>query len=138
MRFALETDYAVRIIAFLADNAQAENQLMGAAAIGEAACIPKPTALKVLRQLKDSGFIHSSIGVNGGYRLARQPKDITLMQVIEAMEGKLEISRCLSGNYECSRTGKNHSSCKFHRLFDSINEKLVSELSKVTFEGKNL
>ena len=138
MRFALETDYAVRIIAVLADNAQAENKLMGAATIGEATCIPKPTALKVLRQLKDSGFIHSSIGVNGGYRLARQPNDITLMQVIEAMEGKLEISRCLSDNYECSRTGKNHTSCKFHCLFDNINQKLVTELSCITFEGKNL
>lgn len=138
MRFALETDYAVRMIAVLADNAQNRNESMGAAAIGEAACIPKPTALKVLRLLKDKGLIHSSIGVNGGYRLAKKPEDITLVQVIEALEGKLEISRCLSDSYTCSRTGENHSECKFHRLYKSINEKLIAELSNVTFEGKNL
>ena len=138
MHFALETDYAVRMIAVLADNAQSKNESMGAAVIGEAACIPKPTALKVLRLLKDKGLIHSSIGVNGGYRLAKKPEDITLIQVIEALEGKLEISRCLSDSYTCSRTGKNYSECKFHKLYKDINKKLISELSNVTFEGKNL
>lgn len=140
MHFALETDYAVRIIAVLADSAKAhnKNESMGAAAIGEAACIPKPTALKVLRQLKDKGLIHSNIGVNGGYRLARSPESITLVEVIEALEGKLEISRCLSDSYDCSRTGKSHGECKFHRIYKDINEKLISQLSNVTFEGKNL
>ena len=137
MHFALETDYAVRMIAVLADN-HGENGCMGAAALGEAACIPKPTALKVLRTLKDKGLIHSTIGVNGGYRLAREPKEITLADVIEAMEGKIEISRCLSDCYECSRTGKNHGSCKFHCAFESINEKFLTELEGITFGGKNL
>ena len=138
MHFALETDYAVRMIAVLADNHGSDDSCMGAAALGEAACIPKPTALKVLRTLKDKGLVHSTIGVNGGYRLARDPKDITLADVIEALEGKIEISRCLSDCYECSRTGKNHDVCKFHRLFESINKNLLSELSDITFEGKNL
>ena len=138
MHFALETDYAVRMIAVLADSIGTGNESMGAAAIGEAACIPKPTALKVLRLLKDKGLIHSTIGVNGGYRLAKSPEKITLASVIEAIEGKIEISRCLSDVYDCSRTGKDHCICKFHNLFRSINEKLVSELSNVTFEGKNL
>ena len=138
MHFALETDYAVRMIAVLADGATDGVESMGAAAIGEAACIPKPTALKVLRMLKDKGLIHSTIGVNGGYRLAKKPCEITLASVIEAIEGKLEISRCLSDVYDCSRTGKEHCTCKFHNLYKSINEKLVNELSRVTFEGKNL
>ena len=138
MHFALETDYAVRMIAVLADNSTNGNESMGAAAIGEAACIPKPTALKVLRMLKDKGLIHSTIGVNGGYRLAKAPGEITLANVIEAIEGKLEISRCLSDVYDCSRTGKDHCACKFHNLYKSINEKLISELSGVTFEGKKL
>ncbi len=138
MHFALETDYAVRMIAVLADSTQSGTVSMGAAAIGEAACVPKPTTLKVLRLLKDKGIIHSTIGVNGGYRLAKQPGEITLASVIEAMEGKVEISRCLSDTYDCSRTGKDHGDCKFHRLYRSINEKLTAELSNVTFEGKNL
>ena len=138
MHFALETDYAVRMIAVLADSMQSGTESMGAAALGEAACIPKPTALKVLRMLKDKGIIHSTIGSNGGYRLARSPGDITLAQVIEALEGKIEISRCLSASYECSRTGSDHDGCKFHRLFRGMNDKLRAELDNVTFEGKNL
>ncbi|MBE6704086.1 MAG: Rrf2 family transcriptional regulator [Ruminococcaceae bacterium] len=138
MHFALETDYAVRMIAVLADNTEDGNESMGAAAIGEAACIPKPTALKVLRMLKDKGLIHSTIGVNGGYRLAKAPGEITLASVIEAIEGRIEISRCLSDTYDCSRTGRDHCVCKFHNLYKGINERLVTELSRVTFEGKNL
>ena len=138
MHFALETDYAVRMVAILADATLDGVRSMGAAALAEAACIPKPTALKVLRLLKDKGIIHSSIGVNGGYYLAREPKDITLADVLEALEGKIEISRCLCESYDCSRTGADHESCKFHRLFRSINDKLLDELSVVTFEGRNL
>ena len=138
MHFALETDYAVRMIAVLADSTQGGTESMGAAALGEAACIPKPTALKVLRMLKDKGIIHSTVGASGGYRLARAPGEITLAQVIEALEGRIEISRCLSDSYECSRTGSEHEGCKFHRLFREMNDKLRAELDNVTFEGKNL
>lgn len=138
MHFALETDYAIRLVAVLADGLQDGIESMGAAALGEAACIPKPTALKVLRQLKDRGIVQSTLGAGGGYRLARSPSEITLIQVIEALEGSLEISRCLSDCYECSRTGTEHACCKFHRLFEALNDGLRTELSRITFEGKNL
>lgn len=138
MHFALETDYAVRMVAVLSDSMQNGMTNLGAAAIGEAACVPKPTALKVLRMLKDKGLINSTIGANGGYSLAKAPYEITLAEVIEAIEGKLEISRCLSDNYNCSRTGIQHNGCKFHRLYKDINASLVEQFSKVTFEGKNL
>ena len=137
MHFALETDYAVRMIAVLADSTRNGVDSLGAASLGEAACIPKPTALKVLRQLKDRGLVHSTMGVNGGYRLARHPSDISLADVITAIEGKIEISRCLDDSYNCSRTGYSHGGCKFHNLFSGINDRLISELSKVSFDGKN-
>lgn len=138
MHFALETDYAVRMIAVLADGTQRGTDSMGASALAQAACIPKPTALKVLRLLKDKGIIHSTVGVNGGYRLARAPGEITLADVIQALEGKIEISRCLDDSYECSRTGKAHGGCKFHKLFCKVNSRILEELSNVTFEGENL
>ena len=138
MHFALETDYAVRLVAVLADSVQSGVESMDAASLGEAACIPKPTALKVLRRLKDRGIIQSTLGASGGYRLARNPSEITLIQVIEALEGTLEISRCISDCYECSRTGTEHDCCKFHRLFETLNKSLRAELGKINFEGKNL
>lgn len=133
MHFALETDYAVRMIAALSENSD-KKEALGAAEIGEAACVPKPTALKVLRILKDRKLIRSTIGKNGGYTLAKPPCEITLLEVIEALEGKVEISRCLCEDYECSRTGHEHDTCRFHNLYKGINARLCGELSEITFE----
>ncbi len=133
MHFALETDYAVRMIAVLSENSD-KKEALGAAEIGEAACVPKPTALKVLRMLKDRKIIRSTIGKNGGYMLAKPPYAITLLEVIEALEGKIEISRCLCSDYECSRTGFAHDSCKYHNFYKAVNAQLCDELSKITFQ----
>lgn len=133
MRLSQETDYAVRMVVVLAGAHAQGADAMGASAIGEQACIPRPTALKVLRMLKDSGIVRSTMGAGGGYRLARDPESIDLRQVIEAIEGKIEISRCLCPEYECSRTGKKHERCRFHKVYKRLNDKLVGELEKVTF-----
>ncbi len=137
MRFALETDYAVRMIAALADSSAGGVASLGASALGEIACVPRPTALKVLRQLKNCGILNSTKGVAGGYRLSREPSEITLAQVIEAIEGKIEISRCLSCDYVCSRTGKEHEGCRFHKIYKGLNEQLKNELSKINFLSEN-
>ncbi len=137
MHFALETDYAVRMISVLSEKSADKPVSLGAAAISEEACVPKPTALKVLRLLKDNGIIRSTIGKSGGYRLARHPSEITLLEVLEAMEGKLQLSRCLSEDYDCSRTGTEHECCRFHRLYKKLNTELCSELSKITFANKD-
>lgn len=138
MHFALETDYAVRMVAVLADAAQNGVESMSASAIGNAACVPKPTALKVLRQLKIKGILCSGIGVNGGYRLSLAQNKISVADVIEAVEGKFKISRCIDSDYVCSRTGYAHEKCKFHKIFVEINSKLYGELLNVTFEGNNI
>lgn len=137
MHFALETDYAVRMIAALADKCADENVSLGAATLGEIACVPRPTALKVLRQLKKSGLVLSIKGASGGYRLSREPDQITLIQVIEAIEGKIQISRCLSCDYVCSKTGKEHETCRFHKIYKGLNEQLTRELSKINFSSEN-
>ncbi len=137
MHFALETDYAVRMIAALADKCADENVSLGAAALGEIACVPRPTALKVLRQLRKCDLVQSTKGATGGYRLSRDPEKITLAQVIEAIEGKIQISRCLSCDYVCSKTGTEHETCRFHKIYKGLNEQLTSELSKINFLSKN-
>lgn len=137
MHFALETDYAVRMVAALAENCAEGVTSLGASALGEIACVPKPTALKVLRQLKKCGLVQSIKGATGGYRLSREPEEITLAQVIEAIEGRIEISRCLSCDYVCSKTGKEHEACRFHKIYKGLNEQLKNELSKINFLSKN-
>ncbi len=133
MHLALETDYAVRMVSVLCDKHRDGITSLGAAVLCTEACVHKPTALKVLRSLKDKGILHSVLGAGGGYSLAKAPESISLLDVIEAMEGKIQLSRCLSPEYDCSKTGKEHCECNFHRFYKEVNDRLCAELSAFRF-----
>lgn len=124
------------MVAVLAEKSSEGVMLLGASAISEVACVPKPTALKILRILKDKGLLRSVPGASGGYSLARKPRDISFLDVIEALEGKLEISRCLCEDYDCSRNGKNHTICRFHRIFKKTNLLICKEFANINFGQK--
>lgn len=90
MHLTLEADYAVRIV----DKLAIENKKIDAHTISEQTNVPLRFALKILRKLVASGAVKSYKGAHGGYMIAKDPKDITLREVIEAVEGPFMISRC--------------------------------------------
>ena len=67
-------------------------------------------------------------GAKGGYTLAREPGEITLRQVIEAVEGPYVINRCLTEEYTCC-----HTACRFHKIYEDISAQVRSLLDQVTF-----
>ncbi len=75
-------------------------------------------------------IVRSYKGATGGYELAKNPKDITLLEVIETVEGTYVFSRCLRDD-NCLRVGRNH--CKFGRAFSGITQDVRSRLGKVNF-----
>ena len=125
MHITLEADYAVRIVEQLAVN----NKRMDAKLISEKAKVPKRFCLKILRKLVSEGIVKSYRGTNGGYILSKEPSQITLGSVIEAVEGKYFISRCLSGEYECDQV-----CCKFHKIYDEISSLVRDKLNSFTFD----
>jgi Rrf2 family protein len=66
-----------------------------AATISEAGGIPLPFLTKVISGLVTAGLVVTSRGMGGGTALARSPDEITLLQVIEAMDGPIRLSQCL-------------------------------------------
>ncbi len=65
--------------------------------------LPLPTVSKILKAMARTGLLTSHRGVKGGYSLARDPKGITLADVIEALEGPIAITECLDeATEECS------------------------------------
>lgn len=56
--------------------------------------IPQPTASKVLKRLARGGVAESQRGAHGGYRLARRPEEITLAEILTAIEGPIAVSEC--------------------------------------------
>lgn len=131
MRITQEADYALRISYLLAKR----REIVGAGSIAEGIGITESFALKILRKLSASGLVRSKKGVNGGYELSISPKEISMRQVIEAIDGPVEISRCLSEDYVCSRMGDCKGDCAFHMIFDKINLMLTNKLDGVKLDA---
>jgi len=85
-----------------------------------------------LRKLVAGGLVRSFKGIQGGYELAKEPKEISLNDVIETVEGPFAISRCLCGEYICTRT--NGQPCQFRNVYADISEEVVKRLSSYTFD----
>ena len=121
MHINLESDYAVRIVHYLtrteremtSTRRRKTDMAKGAApaeaprptdaqTISDATCVSLRFTLKIMRKLVAAGLVRSYKGARGGYVLARTPSQITLRQVIEAVEGPYRFSRCVDGEYDCS------------------------------------
>ena len=104
MKLSRSTEYAFAALRFIALGRRSRPVL--AAAIAKEHHIPRDYLLKVLNSLVRAGILSSTRGPQGGYRLARASKAITMLEVIEAVEGPLSepVSfACLSGQDAFSR-----------------------------------
>lgn len=129
MKFNQATDYAFRAVYFLAG--LPKGQLVEAKVIAETEKIPMRFLLKILRSLAAAGIVASYRGASGGYTLAREPGEITMKDVVEAVEGPIVLNRCLIDPAECN---KNHSAhCPMHQALFSIRQTLNQELAKFNF-----
>ena len=129
MRITLESDYALRILTALADR----DDLLMAGSIAEETSVPPRFALKILHKLVGGDFVSSYKGKNGGYKLKKDPQDITLRSVIELIDGPIVIARCLGDGEECS-LNKDKSACIYHHIFDTISIDVARKLSKITIK----
>ena len=93
MLFTRKTDYALVALAGLAHEDAAP---ASARDLAEQFHLPLPVLRNILKLLTMHGLLISTRGPNGGYRLAREPRKITLRQVIEVIEGPL-VDRELEG-----------------------------------------
>lgn len=127
MRITQEADYAIRICAELAKT----KDVVGAPSLSEKLCIPSRFASKILRKLMLAGLVKSLRGVGGGFALAQKPCDISLRNIIEAIDGTIAIRHCLLSEHICSYK-KNKSKCRFHLVFEELNSIIVSRLEMLT------
>ena len=107
MHMTLEADYAVRIVEFLAE----QGCKTDAHTIAEQTRVPLRFALKILRTLVSQDIIVSYKGAKGGYQLAHPAEEITLRQVIEAVEGPYVLNRCQHDEYTCGHTAAGFIMC---------------------------
>ncbi len=136
MRITQEADYALRMVSLLTkSNAVITDETISntlcASAMAETVAVPVGFANKILRKLSLAGVVKSMRGITGGYYLLRDPKELTVKEVIEVIDGPIEISKCLSENCECLNN-PNKDCCRFHNVFGVLNHMLVERLERLT------
>ena len=128
MHITQESDYAVRIVYALG----VSGERMDAKTISEKTGVTLRFSLKILNKLVQSGIVKSYKGAKGGYVLAKEPKDINLKEIIEAIEGRYSLVKCIDSQFECERNM--NGLCKFRHEFERITQQTNKELEKVTFD----
>lgn len=130
MRLNQATDYAFRAVLHL--SRLPRGQVVEAKSIAESERIPIRFLLKILRLLTRAGIVESYRGINGGYALARPPAEITMLDVIEAIEGPIRINRCLISPGECNKGASPR--CPVHNALFSVQQAMVDRFSRYNFQ----
>ncbi len=97
-----------------------------ASSMSERTALPVSTVAKLLKALSRSKLLVGSRGAHGGYSLAKPPEQITVAQILEAIEGPIGLTDC--NNDRCTRAG----SCRTKRPWQLINQALLTALKAIT------
>ena len=95
------TDYALRVMVHLAHSET--NGCISARTLSKEQEISYQFACKILQQLHEAKLVESTMGPKGGYRLSRSAAEITMRHVIEAVQGPVDLNRCMKGLATCPR-----------------------------------
>jgi Rrf2 family protein len=127
MQITRQADYALRAMLYLAR--QDTTQRAATSQIAEVQHIPTSFLAKIISQLSIAGLISTSRGARGGVALSRKPAEITVLEVIEAIDGPLALNDC-TGNPEDCVFGEN---CPLRVLWCGAEKDLVDRLRTSTF-----
>lgn len=100
-----------------------------ARSLSDAVDLPRPTVSKILKALRRHGILLSRRGVNGGYRLAREPSRIFLSEIITALEGPIGMTECVvQGAEKCDK----EENCSIRFRWHDINKEIRAILDRVS------
>ena len=131
MKITQEADYALRMMCLLTKQSAAGVSTVGAAALAEGVAVPTRFGLKILHKLSQAELVKTSRGASGGYSLNTDPATLTVRRVIEAIDGPIEINRCLSDTHVCLNN-PNKDCCRLHHVFEELNHHLTERLDRLT------
>ena len=126
MIFSSASEYAIRGVAELAARGGAGRVLLDDVVAGTG--LPRDFMAKVFQKLVHGGVLRSAKGRGGGFCLARAPYEITLMQVVEAVDGPQAYDRCVVGLEACT----DHMPCAQHDLYKPIRQRIKDYLNTTT------
>ncbi len=120
-----ETDYAVRTVLYLARN---RDRMASVTEVAHAMQIPKSFLAKILQRLVRSHILASMRGVKGGFVLAVKPSEITLLDIMESVQGPTGINVCAIDSRRCRLS----NTCSVHPVWVQIRKEVERRLKKQT------
>ncbi len=127
MQITRQADYATRAVLYLARMQNGHRVATSKVALEQK--IPPAFLVKIISQLSIAGILHTSRGVRGGVQLARAPGTITLLEVIEAMDGPIQLNECVEASGNCILEDE----CPLRQVWCDAQTKLVAQLKSTDF-----
>jgi Rrf2 family protein len=127
MQITKQADYALRAMLYLAQ--LPTNERAATSRIAEEQAIPPSFLAKIISQLSIAGLIHTSRGAHGGVSLAVSPEKISVLDVVEAIDGPLALNECTLNPSICP----SGPDCPLHSLWCEAQAELVTKLKHTTF-----
>ena len=125
MQLKNSTDYAIRIVCYLA----AQERMVSTSELSRKLNVSANYVPKIAKKLKNAKIVTACEGINGGYMLAKQPENISLMEIISCVEETMAINRCLEEDRFCSRNLED--TCKIHKILLSLQNTYNNKLESV-------
>ncbi|MBL4623474.1 MAG: SUF system Fe-S cluster assembly regulator [Immundisolibacteraceae bacterium] len=121
------TDYGTQVMSGLSTR---PNEFVKSAELALEIGVAAPTVAKLLKRLTREGLVESSRGQQGGYRLARLPANITVAEIIQALDGPLGLTDCSADEGSCDH----ESDCNVKVNWQKISRVVANALDQVTLE----
>lgn len=127
-RISRRLDYGLQLMVVLAS--EEEKQPLSTASIAEKLQMPLPFMHQIAHTLMQNGLIKAKPGPRGGLFLSRQAREITLLQIVQALEGPVVLNPCLDGQEGCSYT----NGCTSQFFWSDLQQKIVLHLESVSLD----
>lgn len=118
--------YAIRALTLVAPSNGTKR--FQAKTICEKAGIPEAYTRKVFQSLVSAGFLEAARGPGGGYQLKEDPHEITLLEIIKAVDGEAVFDGCIMGLPSCGES----SPCPLHGVWSEAKHDLLAQLDETT------
>ena len=128
MQITRREEYGLRGLLFLAQ--QPDEKVFLVSEISRVQKIPERFLAKIFQRLSKAGFLRSVRGSKGGFTLRRAAAEITMKDVIEALEGPIAINRCLLRKGVCGE----EQGCPLYEVLEEAQEGMVKVLERTTLE----
>jgi Rrf2 family protein len=129
MQITRQADYAVRAVLYL--SRLGIEQRAATSQIAQEQQIPPSFLAKIVSQLSVAGLLQTSRGARGGVSLARTPNEISVLEVVEAIDGPIMLNECVSGTGACTFG----DDCPMRPVWCDAQAELVNRLRTTTFSS---